>query len=77
MRGTTRLCTVNFWYDHDFANPEAFACTIPSDPMLLDIDGDGVYELALRATGHNSYINIYALQNDEYVRTGAGYYSGD
>jgi len=76
-RESETLCTVNYWYDYDFSRPEEFAYTVPSGPVLLDINGDGVYELVLQAHGHNSYIAIFAWENEEYVRTGAGYYSGD
>lgn len=76
-RGSERLCTVDFWYDYDFTRPEEFAYTTPLNPMLLDLNGDGVYELILQTYGHNSYLIVYTWENDEYIRTGAGYYSGD
>ena len=77
LRGSTRLSTVRFWYDYDFSRPEEFAYTVPLNPSLLDINGDGAYELVLQAKGHNSYVRVYAWENDEYKYTGAGYYSGD
>ena len=77
LRNSEIISEVTFWYDFDYSNPDEYAYTIPEDPSLLDINGDGVYELILRANGHNSYIRIYAWENDAFIDTGARYYSGD
>lgn len=76
-RDNTLLCSLDFWYDYDFANPDDNAYSIPNPPALLDINGDGVYELILQTHGHNSSVHIYAWENNAFHDTGVGYYSGD
>ncbi|MCL2326600.1 MAG: hypothetical protein FWC40_08930 [Proteobacteria bacterium] len=78
MRGETRLTSTEFWYDYDHANCAEYAYTYPYDPILLDISGDGIYELILSGgESHNSYLNIKHWVNGAFVETGAGYYFGD
>ena len=68
-RNEQTLSTVNFFYDNDYTNPVI--------PALLDINGDGVYELLLAGEGHNEYMNVYLWENDAFVETELGFYSGD
>ncbi len=60
---------VPFFYDNEYINP--------NPPRLLDLNGDGVFELVLSGTGHNSYARVYAWQNDAFESTDVAYYSGD
>jgi len=68
-RDGTQLQTLAFFYDNNY--------TSPLEPQFIDLDGDGVYELILAGTGHNTYVSIYRLANDAFVKMDAGYYCGD
>lgn len=68
-RGETKLQTLEFFYDNLY--------TSPLEPQFFDLDGDGVCELILAGTGHNTYVDVYRFVNDAFVKTDAGYYSGD
>ncbi len=69
MRGDTELGVLSFFYDFEYTNPE--------NPALVDLNGDGVYELVLSGNGHNVYCYIYTWQDDGFRPTQARYYSGD
>ncbi|MCL2326602.1 MAG: hypothetical protein FWC40_08940, partial [Proteobacteria bacterium] len=77
MRGKTRLTSTVFWSDYDF-----LASMYPNrpihDPILLDINGDGVYELILQASKcRAAYVEIYHWVDGAFVKTGALYDGGD
>lgn len=50
--------------------------TEPLPPRLMDVNGDGVFELILSGEGASSYLSLYVWKNDRFVPTGLGYYEG-
>jgi hypothetical protein len=68
-RDNHTLQTIEFFYDNDY--------TTPIEPDFVDLNRDGMYELILAGTGHNTYVSVYQWEDDKFVETDARYYSGD
>ena len=66
-RGEESLGHVNYVYDDDYTQPDAIA--------LMDIDGDGVFELILTTKGHNAYTKVYRWENGTFAETELGHQS--